>query len=291
MKRTYSLVIVLFVAFFVFFAKVQANENISAYLDKSEIFIGDIIELTVKAELELSAQINVNQSFNFDGFDILDFKIDHLIDKENTYILKFKLLSLKTGNIAISSLTVFFINPDGTNNLFFTPKQNVLVKSVVESTGSQDINDIKALRKIRLKAVYILFYFILIILIVTLNYFLVINLLRNRKNVTIDPRIKALDDLSFLYKNRSNVNIRELYYKMSEILRTYISKKYNFYALEMTTAELLENAESFLPSDINIVEFKKYLTVFVLAKYAAFTPCKAEMKRDYDFTKKLLEIL
>ncbi|MDR1418141.1 MAG: hypothetical protein LBI80_03160 [Endomicrobium sp.] len=285
------LIIIVFVSFFVVFINIYADENISAYLDKSEILIGDILDFTVKAELEPNAQISANQNFNFDGFDIINSNIEHLVGKDNIYILKFKLLSIKTGNIIIDSVPVFFINPDGTNNLFFTPKQDIVVKSVLDNNSNQDIKDIKALQKIKLKVVYILLISIVVILTIIISYLFIFSWIRRPKNIIIDPKTKALNDLSLLYSNRNNVDIKEFYYKMSEILRTYISKKYNFYTLEMTTSEFFKKTKSLLPSDINVVEFKKYLTVFNLAKYASFTPNEVEIKKNYDFTKTLLEIL
>jgi hypothetical protein len=66
---------------------------------------------------------------------------------------------------------------------------------------------------------------------------------------------------------------------MSEILRTYISKKYKFDAMEMTTLEFFEKTKEFLPVEININEFKNYLKVFNLARYADFTPNEKRNRR------------
>ena len=288
--KMYRLIIILFVSSFVFCVNIYAKEDINAYLDKNEILIGDVLNFTVKVELDPNAQISANQNFSFEGFDIISSNIEHLAGKENIYMLKFKFLSTKAGNIIIDSVPVFFINPDGTNNLFFTPKQDIVVKSVL-GNDSHDLKDIKALKKIKLKTVYIVLIFILAILTIIVSCLFVFSWLKRPKNIVIDPKTKALNELSLLYSNKNNIDIREFYYKMSEILRTYISKKYNFYALEMTTAEFFKKTKSLLPSDIDIVEFKKYLSIFNLAKYASFTPNETEIKKNYDFTKNLLEVL
>ncbi|MDR0724331.1 MAG: hypothetical protein LBF23_04005 [Endomicrobium sp.] len=288
--KIYHLIIILFVSLIVFCVNIYANENISAYLDKNEILIGDVLDFRVKANLEPNAQISANQNFNFDSFDIINSNIEHLAGKENVYMLKFKLLSIKTGNVVLDSVPVFFINPDGTNNLFFTPKQDVVVKSVLDN-DSNDIKDIKALKKIKLKTVYIVLICIVVILVIIVSCLFVFSWVKRPKNIVVDPKTKALDELNLLYTNRSNVDIREFYYTMSEILRTYVSKKYNFYALEMTTSEFFKKMKPLLPSDINVVEFKKYLSIFILAKYASFTPNETEIKKNYNFTKNLLEIL
>jgi hypothetical protein len=42
---------------------------------------------------------------------------------------------------------------------------------------------------------------------------------------------------------------------------------------------------------MNINEFKNYLKMFNLTRYADFTPDKIETENNYNFTKKLLELL
>jgi hypothetical protein len=61
--------------------------------------------------------------------------------------------------------------------------------------------------------------------------------IKKSKQFEIDPKIKALSALNDLYKDIDSVSAKIFYYKMSEILRTYASKQYNFNAMEMTTSE------------------------------------------------------
>jgi hypothetical protein len=56
----------------------------------------------------------------------------------------------------------------------------------------------------------------------------------------------------------------------------------------MTTSEFFKKMKPLLPSTINALDFKKYLSVFNLARYASFTPSQTEIKNSYDFTKNLL---
>ncbi|MDR2616248.1 MAG: hypothetical protein LBC22_00285 [Endomicrobium sp.] len=289
--RIHSKIVGLIIFSFVFCANVCAREEVSASLSKNEIYVGDIIDFTVKAKLEQNAQISANQGFSFDGFDILNLDIEHIVDKENVYELKFKLLADKVGDVIINPNAVFFINADGTNNLFFTPKKSVVVKSILGQDNNYDIKDIKKLKKIRLGTMCVVLVSMLIILIGLIFYLLVCSYINRPKGIVEDPQLEALRELSLLYDTRSSVDVKDFYYKMSKILRTYISKKYKFYALEMTTSEFFKKIKPLLPSTINALEFKKYLSVFNLARYASFTPSQTEIKNSYDFTKNLLEIL
>jgi hypothetical protein len=269
----------------------HAKENISVYLNKDEICIGDIVDFTVKAELEQNAQISINQNFSFDGFDIVSSNIEHIIGEENIYKLNFKLLACKVGNITIEPVPVFFISSDGANNLFFTPKKNIIVKSVLGKGDNYDIKDIKPLKKIKIKIIYVVLILILIVFIILIVYLLICSYVSRTRDIVIDPKTEALNKLSLLYENRNNIDVKDFYYTMSEILRAYISTKYNLYALEMTTLEFFKKMKPLLPASISPLEFKKYLSMFNLARYASFTPNEAEIKRNYDFTKNLLELL
>jgi hypothetical protein len=290
--KIHSKIVGLIIFSFVFCANVCAREEVSAALSKNEISIGDIIDFTVKAKLEQNAQISANQDFSFDGFDILNLDIKHILGKENVYELRFKLLADKVGDVIINPNAVFFINADGTNNLFFTPKKSVVVKSILGKDNNYDIKDIKKLKKIRLGTMYVALISMLIILIGLIFYLLVCGYINRPKDIVEDdPQLEALRELSLLYDTRGSVEVKDFYYTMSKILRTYISKKYRFYALEMTTSEFFKKMKPLLPSTINALEFKKYLSVFNLARYASFTPSQTEIKNSYDFTKNLLEIL
>ncbi|MDR0617326.1 MAG: hypothetical protein LBG23_00865 [Endomicrobium sp.] len=289
--RIHIKIVGLIIFSFVFCANVCAREEVSASLSKDEIFVGDIIDFTVKAKLEQNAQISANQNFSFEGFDILHLEIEHILGKENVYELKFKLLADKVGEVIINPNTVFFISADGTNNLFFTPKKSVVVKSILGKGSNFDIRDIKKLKKIRLGTMCVVLISMLIILIGLIFYLLICSYINRPKNIVEDPQLEALRELSLLYDTRGSIDVKDFYYKMSKILRTYILKKYKFYALEMTTSEFFKKMKPLLPSTINALEFKKYLSVFNLARYASSTPSQTEIKNSYDFTKNLLEIL
>jgi hypothetical protein len=142
--------------------------------------------------------------------------------------------------------------------------------------------------------VYLILIIIVLLLLIVFITFIVKNVydyVKNSKQVEIDPKTKALNALDDLYKNKKDISARNFYYKMSEILRTYVSKKYQIDAMEMTTSEFFRKVKTFIPQDININEFKNYLKVFNLARYADFMPSEIEIENNYKFTKMLLELL
>ncbi|MDR0800268.1 MAG: hypothetical protein LBN01_01885 [Endomicrobium sp.] len=289
----YIIVGILFV-FCICASLLYAQERVSASLNKNKVFIGDIIRFAVKVRLPHGAQISADQDFSFDDFDIISSDIRHTSAAENIYELNFNIAAYKTGTFTVNQLTVFYISSDGTDNLFFTPEAQVEVLSVIGNETAKDIKDIKALKKLRVSPVYVLLMVIMSVLFIVCVVSVVktaAERIRKPKQFETDPKIKALSALNNLYKDIDSVSARIFYYKMSEILRTYVSKQYNFNAMEMTTSEFFDKIKTFIPREININEFKNYLKMFNLARYADFTPDKIETENNYNFTKKLLELL
>jgi hypothetical protein len=272
----------------------HAQENIKGSLNKNKVFVGDVISFIVKAQLPHDAQIKAEQHFSFNDFDIISSSVKHISSAENIYELNFNIAAYKTGRLTINPIKVFYINPDGDDNSFFTPQAEVEVASIVGNSPPRDIQDIKSLKKLNIKPIYI------VLIIFTLLSFaayiaVAVKDFKNRKKESkqadIDPKAEALNVLDDLYQNRRNISTRIFYYRMSEILRTYVSKRHGFDAMEMTTSEFFSKMKTFLPQEININEFKNYLKIFNLARYAGFNPNDTEIENNYNFTKKLLELL
>ncbi|MDR1474410.1 MAG: hypothetical protein LBS38_01800 [Endomicrobium sp.] len=277
-----------------FYIALHAQEFIVASLNKDNAYIGDVLEFTVKVELPKDAQIAANQNFKLEDFEISKVNIKRLPKSSNVYELIFEIYAYKAGHLIIEPLTIFYINPDGTNNLFFTPEKSVDIKSLITDSKNPNIKDIKNLKKISISIIFIVPIIILLIFIIILSMHVIKNIreqMEKAKIVILDDKTIALNTLNDLYQNRTNLNIRDFYYKMSEILRTYMSKQYKFDAMEMTTSEFFEKVKELLPSEININEFKRYLQIFNLARYADFTPTEKKVEDNYLFTKKLLELI
>jgi hypothetical protein len=271
-----------------------AKEVVTVSLSKDKAYVGDIVEFVVKADLPKNSQISAVQNFRLDDFEILSTNIKRLTSDNSSYELKFKIFSYKIGNLTIKPLTVFYINPDGTNNLFFTPEKSIDIQSLIADPKSADIKDIKSLKELKIKVGFIVLIVIVLFFIVMLAIYIGKDIkkeIKKSKIIVLDERTLASNNLNDLYQNRTNLTSRDFYYKMSGVLRTYISKQYKFDAMEMTTSEFFEKTKEFLPAEVNVNEFKNYLKVFDLARYADFTPNEKEIKDNYIFTKKLLEVI
>jgi hypothetical protein len=273
------------------------QETITASLNKNKVFVGDIINFTLKVHLPKNAQINAQQSFHFNDFDVISFHVKHIPSASSaidSYELNFDIAAYKTGDLTINPVSVFYINPDGTNNLFFTPEERVEVESIAKASRAVEIKDIKRLNKFKIKPLYkglIIVASLLLVLCALYTIKSIADYFKKSKQIEIDPKTKSLNALNDLYGKKNSLSTRNFYYRMSEILRTYISERYKFDATKMTTSEFFESAKPLIAQEINVNDFKDYLKVFNLARYADFTPNGIEIENNYNFTRKLLELL
>ncbi|MDR3274675.1 MAG: hypothetical protein LBS81_01555 [Endomicrobium sp.] len=97
----------------------------------------------------------------------------------------------------------------------------------MENETVLDIKDIKALKTLKIKAVhiYLIIPIFILLFISTISVVRTIIILKKKQEqIEIDIKTQALKILNDLYENRNNISTKIFYYKMSEILRTYVSK-------------------------------------------------------------------
>ena len=269
---------------------VAADEKVSASFNKEKAVIGDIVEYKVRVELAQNAYLNAKQAAVFNDFELRSIKTEKISSVPNVYEIIFELASYKLGKLLIEPTAVFYFNPDGTNNLFFTPYGEIEIEGIVKD-DQDSVKDIKPPKKLPLGFLYFSAVALSIVLLILLAFLIYRDIVAAaKKPVPIDPQKAALEALDESLKLKGK-DLRAFYYSMSEILRGYVAHKYQCPALEMTSSEFFEEIKKYLPADIPSAEIKEYLKVFNLARYAAFFPDEAENEKNFNLTKTLLENL
>lgn len=267
---------------------------VGASLDKDSAYVGDIIKFHVDAELPEKAYLAVNKDIIFDNFDTVKVSAEHISEKPNIYRITFELTAYKTGMLNIESVGISYINSSGAKRMFFTPTAAVNINSILGS-GAKDIKDIKPLKKRNMRPVHIAVSALLIIVIIIL-FILIIKDISQRsrgKHIELDPRDEALKQLDELRESGiiKNGEPRAFYYAAAGILRAYISKKYDFNAMEMTSTELTEKLEEFPEIIMTRKGMRQYLSIFDLARYAGFKASQEEMLESLEKTKEFVKKL
>jgi hypothetical protein len=266
---------------------------VSASLDKDEARIGDIVKFELKAELPENAYIAVNKEIIFENFDTVNFSVKHVSQEPNVYLITFDIAAYKTGNLRIEPVGITYINSSGSKKMFFTPESQLLINSVLTGGAQQDIKDIKPLKKLSVKPANAAGIIFLIILMCVLTYFVIKDAAQksHKKEIIVDPQTQALNLLDGLSEFIKNGEAKIFYYKAAEILRRYISAKYVFNAMEMTSAELLKKLDGTIAISMTKRDIKQYLSIFDLARYAGFKPSENDMLNSLEKTKEFIRKL
>lgn len=293
MKKT-ALVLSLFVLSCLNVFAVSGEPVVKASLDKENAHIGDIIKYTVKAELPGAAYLAVNKDIIFENYETVNVSAAHLSEEPNIYVITFSLTAYETGILSLEPVGIAYVTASGDRKMFFTPRAKVLVDSVL-NRNPEGIKDIKPLKKLKIKPKYIAG----MILVLALLAVLIISLIKDaakkikKADIVVDPQTEALISMGNLLESGAikNGEPRMVYYRMSEILRIYISKKYNFNAMEMTSTELLKKLETIVPVYITRRDLKDCFKIFDLARYAGFQPSETDMTESFEKTKEFIRKL
>jgi hypothetical protein len=298
----------LFVSPFVCFS--QEDITVSSSVDKQEITIGDKIHYKLKITHGKDIKVDSPKpGANLGQFDILDFKENTPVEKEGkiTEVIDYIISNYDIGDYKIPPLTITYKNKKGEPKELKTNEITIKVKSVV-NPQEKDIRDIKDVAIIPIDySPYIklgIGLVILIILIISLIYY--IRYRRRKANLSLEDisvkyppheqaymSLKALEEKGFIEKGK----IKEFYIEFSDIIRTFIARRYEVDALERTTYELMELLKD---SDIetqNTQLLNEILDESDFVKYAKYIPSKeiidGTFRKAYDFvdiTKKIITL-
>ncbi|HRS53583.1 MAG TPA: hypothetical protein P5250_02625 [Bacteroidales bacterium] len=287
--------------------EIKAN----AKLEKSAILVGQQTKLTLECTLPTKAFLNwpILADTLTDGVEIINIsKIDTAINNNFLYLKRsITITSFDSGNYIIPPLQFSFSlsqNDTNLNVLKTLPLQlNVTYIDGVDTTKA--IKDIKApldspftWREILPWGLGII---ILIILALTVIY--VINRIRKKKPIIsfsneklLPPHEQALQELETLRQKKlwEQGKVKEYYSELTDILRIYISKRFEINATEMTSEEIYNNMKDKIEETDTINILYHILTLADIAKFAKGQPLPDEndlsMKNAINFIKTTIPI-
>ncbi len=274
-----------FLLLFFVFVNVNAQSiSVSATTDTSTYKVGDYITLTL--ELRYDKSIKVQIPSVKDSIKVLDY-IQTLPSekKENdgkvTEIQKFIFSKYDSAQVTIPSLLVFYTEGNNTDKRSLATTPFTITINKLQVNQQEDIRDIKAPLTIPLPW-WIILLIIVSIVILALGGFYLFKYLKKRKEgkVEIKPEIKippheiALAKLDELEGKKlwQSGKVKEFHSEVTEIVREYFEKRFNFRALEMPSSEILP-VLSYLAEAKAIVEIAdRFFTNADLVKFAKFEP-------------------
>jgi len=266
--------------------------EVKAQVDRATATTGDFIRYTLSASSEPQIEVEIPEmGSQIAGLRIVDMGDAGPIERDGRKITEkwYQLKADLVGSYIIPSAVFSYMNEQKEKKEIKTAQIFIEVKSVIEDKeAAKDIKDIKPLATIARD--YTLFITLciagtlLLVLIIGGIYFYHA---KYRKSKLLPPRPAhelALEELDQLQKEGLITRgiYKEHYFKLSEVFRRYLERRFHFQAIERTTEEIL-------PEILNLQGFdqrvksgaKKFLYHTDLVKFAKYIPDTQEVDREY----------
>ncbi|MGB9701124.1 MAG: hypothetical protein ACPL1A_00175 [Candidatus Kapaibacteriota bacterium] len=282
--------------------KSQLNNNVTATIDTNAGLIGDHLHL--KLNVHFDSLFIVKFPLLSDSLGKLVILKKGAIDtvRKNGYInlnQEITVTSYDSGYYQIPELLFLFsrIN-DSTLYPVKTSAVNIVFHSVPIDT-TKPIKDIKPPLEVPFSIWDYIWYIIGLIILLILSYY-GYKYIKNRKlesklQPKFDPKIPAhifaLLELEKLEKEKlwQSGKVKEYYSRLTDILRLYLERRFDFPALESTTSEILYQINRYI-SGVEILSNLKYTLEFSdLVKFAKQIPLPDENIKIMEITKDIIQ--
>jgi hypothetical protein len=282
--------------------KSQLNNNVTATIDTNSGLIGD--HLHMKLNVHLDSLFIVKFPLLSDSLGKLVILKKGAIDtvRKNGFInlnQEITITSYDSGYYQIPELLFLFsrIN-DSTLYPVKTSAINIIFHSVPIDT-TKPIKDIKPPLEVPFSIWDYIWYIIGLFILLILSYY-GYKYIKNKKlelklQTKFDPKIPAhifaLLELEKLEKEKlwQSGKVKEYYSRLTDILRLYLERRFDFPALESTTSEILYQINRYI-SGAEILSNLKYTLEFSdLVKFAKQIPLPDENIRIMEITKDIIQ--
>ena len=268
---------------------------IKAELDTAITTIGEPVKYSFLIQKPQNKIIKTNKLVLKNSYEIdsLDFEYD-----ENFIKKTFQVTFWDTGQFALPSLEIEVMSNDSISEYSFSSDslfvEVISVKSKIPSLESISSGELLPIRDpVRIKTFP--FFIIVSILILIIISLLIVKvwstrlLLSEEENnnyqIFQDPISSSLDKINTLEKDiHLKTDFKDIYVRISLIIRNFMENHYYVKALEMTTKEINDNKSMI---DLNEKNFTELLTILKFSDMVKY----AKKKKDLDFIKKDLVII
>ena len=300
-----KLVVLLFIhiVFISSFAFAQTI-SVEAKVDSSQYLIGDLIHSSITAEYSPNIKLlkpAVKDSLK--NLAILSIDEPTVSEKNGKKLSRFNFTLSKydSGTVKIPPINLFYLVGNDTSDskllnlpqseMLNNPKVRVIQTdpvnfrvNLVQVNLKKDIKDVKEPVKIPYSWEELLIYILIALLIIGILYYIYhrykkkkSGAVEEKKIIKLPPHIEALNELRKLREEGlwQQGLIKEYHSRITEIIRTYFSERFNLPALEMTTAETLSSLRKNKETGIILETTKNFLTNADLVKFAKYIPLKS----------------
>ena len=287
----------------------------TAFVDRAIATTGDILTFTVRVEYDSEYEVEISEAgAEIDGFRVIDAGRQEPVSKRGRTVETrwYRLRADLVGSYILPAVIVRFHRsvegggPDavadagadavsaaearpgaGDSGVLQTQEIFVEVESVLPASGeAQDIRDIKPLQELPGSGVRLVLILLAAALaVVAVGAYVFVR--RNRRPpqlVSVPPHELAFQALHRLRQIdfSSLAAVREYYFGLSAVLRTYVEGRYDLNATDLTKEEILEGLEDLELDTADRRRLQSFLLESDLVKFAAHVPSQEEIAEIYE---------
>ena len=264
--------------------------KVIAKTDRTKATVAQSIMYTISVQYVPETKVDMPEpGSKIAGLRITDFGENGPLERDGQLLHEkwFKLQPDIVGTYIIPSMAVLYIEETGDKKELKTPQIFLeVISSLTNEEGekSVDIIDIKPLQKMErdLKPFILAGCAAAVLLVVAVCILLY---LRKRKKNSFEKRrpahLIALEDIEKLEKDGlvERGIIKEYYFRLSDIFRTYIENRFDIPAVEQTTPELVPEIDKLEKIDSAVkLKAEEFLKYSDLVKFAKYSPQQEEIE-------------
>jgi hypothetical protein len=255
-----------------------------ASVDSSDYEIGDFIAYTIQVEyddsLEIMQPLITDSLKNIDLISVGEPQITSAGGKQKA-IYKFILAKYDSADVTIPQIPIYYNYASAADDSLHSVLTNAVSFTVHSLQVGEEIKDVKEPITIPLDWREILLYVLIILLAAALLVYLFKKFKKKKRDelpekveLKIPPHVQAIAELDQLERKKlwQNGFIKEYHSEITEIIRRYFERRFNFPALELTTTEAITFlAKVRQPQEI-IILTEEFLNNADLVKFAKYQP-------------------
>ncbi|OGV18541.1 MAG: hypothetical protein A3J84_04600 [Ignavibacteria bacterium RIFOXYA2_FULL_37_17] len=276
-----SAALILFLSFTILRAQ---NISVSATTDTTIYMVGDYIKYQI--EIKHDKVISVNMPSVKDSIKVLEYiqtmpaeknEVDNEIIERYNYIFS----KYDSASVTIPAITLEYITGRTISKQLIKTNPVTITVRTLPVNAQEDIRDVKDPLKLPLNWLLISAIVVIILLLLGLLYYLYRRYKKKRElkenilpEIKIPPHEIALAHLHEIEGKKfwQNGFVKQFHSDVTEIVRQYFEDRFNFRALEMTSAEILA-VLSYMEEGKKIVQSSdNFFGNADLVKFAKFEP-------------------
>ena len=289
--------------FLLSFLNIQAqNLQVYASTDTTDYAVGDYIHYRV--EMRYGKDVNIYFPPVKDSVKVLEFikeeqPIKQETESETTEIRDFIFSRYDSAGVTIPPLPIqYTVGSDPTRGVIETNPVTISVHTL-QVDPTKDIQDVKAPVKVPLNWFWIILFGV-VGLVLVIAAILAYQYYKKKKDgtlpqkiiITVPPYKIALKELQVLEDKKlwQQGEVKEYHSEVTGIIRKYFEKRFSFRAMEMTSAEIMDQLKHKKESQEVFDVTRGFLDNADMVKFAKFQPMPSVndemMKQAYDIVLK-----